>query len=140
MRRLRFFMPMFLLLAACGGEQTADLGDPATLGERTFASWCAPCHGAGGEGFINALNAPSLNDAGESYLLTDAEILAAIIDGGAASGSAMAPLGDQLTEEQEMAVLYYMHTLWSAEQQAAHEAAGGHTPPTPVPVPPTDQP
>lgn len=133
-------LPLALLLAACGGQQqTADLGDPATLGQRTFASWCAPCHGVDGEGFINALDAPALNDTGETYLLTDAEILAAIIDGGAESGSAMTPLGDMLSPEQEMAVLYYVHTLWTAEQQAAHEAAGGHTPPTPVP-PPTTQP
>lgn len=132
MRRLILFILTTLALAACGAQET-DLGDPATLGQRTFASWCAPCHGTNGEGFINALDAPALNASGESYLLTDEAILAAIIDGGAESGGSMAPLGDQLSEEQEMAVLYYVHTLWTAEQQAAHEAAGGHIPPTPVP-------
>jgi mono/diheme cytochrome c family protein len=134
MRRTAVILSSFVLLflAACG-EQETDLGDPATLGQRTFTSWCVPCHGANGEGFINALDAPALNADGESYLLTDEQILTAIIDGGAASGGAMSPLGDFLSEEQEMAVLYYVHTLWTAEQQAAHEAAGGHIPPTPVP-------
>lgn len=136
MRRLAVLLPLILILAACAIEDPpADTGDPSTLGQRTFASWCAPCHGTSGEGFINALDAPALNDTGEAYLLTDAEILAAIIDGGAESGSAMTPLGDLLTEEQQTAVLYYVHTLWTAEQQAAHEAAGGHIPPPTVPPP-----
>jgi mono/diheme cytochrome c family protein len=84
------------LLAACGGggAQTTDLGDPATLGQRTFAQWCAPCHGVEGEGNINALEAPALNAAGDSHLLTDAEILDGIIKGGTQEGSTMQPLGE----------------------------------------------
>ena len=123
------------LLAACGGggAQTTDLGDPATLGQRTFAQWCAPCHGVEGEGNINALEAPALNAAGDSHLLTDAEILDGIVKGGTQEGSTMQPLGEFLTVEQQMAALYYVHTLWSDEQRATHEAAGGHTPPTPAP-------
>ncbi|MEI2730157.1 MAG: c-type cytochrome [Candidatus Nanopelagicales bacterium] len=125
------------LLMGCGGGggQTADLGDPATLGQRTFAQWCAPCHGVEGEGNINALEAPALNAAGDSYLLTDAEILDGIVKGGTQEGSGMQPLGEFLPVEQQMAVLYFTHTLWSDEQRAIHEAAGGHTPPTPTPAP-----
>lgn len=124
-----------VLLAACGGGATvpADLGDPATLGQRTFAQWCAPCHGVQGEGNINALEAPPLNAAGDSYLLTDAEILDGIVKGGTQEGSGMQPLGEFLTEEQQMAALHYVHTLWSDDQRATHEAAGGHVAPTPVP-------
>jgi len=124
-----------LALAGCGdaGSTTPpDLGDPATLGMRTFAQWCAPCHGPEGEGNINALEAPALNAAGDSYLLTDAEILDGIVKGGTQEGSQMQPLGQFLTVEQQMAALYYVHTLWSDEQRATHEAAGGHTPPTPA--------
>ena len=126
MKKVVLALAIGLLLVACGGDEepTADIGDPATLGERTFTQWCVPCHGASGEGFINALNAPALNADGESHLLTDEAILAAIIDGGAASGGSMTPLGDQLTDEQEMAVLAYVHTLWTDEQRTAHEAAG----------------
>lgn len=128
MGRLRWWLGLLALaLAACGGaEAPVDSGDPATLGQRTFEQWCVPCHGAGGEGFINALNASALNADGESHLLTDEEILHAIIDGGAASGGMMAPLGDQLTEEQEQAVLEFVHSLWTDEQRAAHERSGGH--------------
>jgi mono/diheme cytochrome c family protein len=116
-----------LILAACGGsETTVEVGDPATLGQRTFDQWCVPCHGENGEGFVNALDAPALNVDGETHLLTDEEILAAIIDGGAASGGMMAPLGDQLTGEQEQAVLAFVHSLWTDDQRAAHEAGGGH--------------
>ena len=97
------------LLAACGGggAQTTDLGDPATLGQRTFAQWCAPCHGVEGEGNINALEAPALNAAGDSHLLTDAEILDGIVKGGTQEGSTMQPLGEFLTVEQQMACLLY---------------------------------
>lgn len=136
MQRLVGMILLLCILAACGGApevDPAETADPATLGQRTFASWCAPCHGSSGEGFINALDAPALNGKGETYLLTDDEIMAAIVDGGADSGGKMSPLGDQLSHEQEMAVLYYTHTLWTAEQQAAHESAGGHILPTPVP-------
>jgi len=126
-----------VLLAACGGAGSApvDLGDPNTLGRRTFAQWCAPCHGAEGEGHINQLDAPALNAAGDSYLLTDAQILDGIIKGGSEQDGSMTPLGEFLLEEQEMAGLYYVHTLWTDEQRAEHEAAGGHMPPTPAPAP-----
>ena len=118
-----------LLLAGCAIEPTPTPtpADPATLGQQTFAQWCVPCHGADGEGFINALDAPALNADGESHLLSDDEILRAIIDGGAESGGSMAPLGDSLTAEQEAAVLEYVHTLWTDEQRAAHESADGHS-------------
>lgn len=117
-----------LMLAACGGgePEVVDLGDPATLGQRTFTQWCAPCHGVQGEGFINALDAPPLNADGETYLLTDAEILDGIVKGGTQEGSAMQPLGEFLLPEQQLAALEFVHTLWSDEQRAAHEAAGGH--------------
>jgi len=133
---LALFVLASALLAACGGgggPQTVDLGDPATLGQRTFAQWCAPCHGVEGEGNINALEAPALNAAGDSYLLTDAEILDGIVKGGTQEGSNMQPLGEFLTVEQQVAALTFVHTLWSDEQRATHEAAGGHTPPTPTP-------
>lgn len=121
-------------LTGCGGAgQAADTGDPATLGQRTFMQWCAPCHGAEGEGNINALAAPPLNAAGDTFRLTDAEILDGIVKGGTQEGSNMQPLGEFLTAEQQMAVMYYVHTLWSDQQRADHEAAAGHTPPTPTP-------
>ncbi len=117
-------------LAACAAAPppTPTPSDPLVLGQQVFSQYCAPCHGADGEGFINALDAPGLNAGSEAHLLTDEAILAAVIDGGAASGGNMAPLGDALSEAQEAAVLQYLHTLWTDDQRAAHEAAGGHTP------------
>ena len=113
---------LLVALAGCAIEPapTPTPSDPAELGRQTFVSYCVPCHGANGEGFINALNAPALNAAGETHLLSDEAILAAIIDGGAESGGNMAPLGDALSAEQEAAVLEYVHTLWTDEQRAAH--------------------
>ena len=117
-------------LAACPAAPppTPTPSDPLVLGQQVFAQYCAPCHGAAGEGFVNALDAPGLNADSEAHLLSDEAILTAVIDGGAASGGNMAPLGDALTEQQEAAVLQYLHTLWTDDQRAAHEAAGGHTP------------
>ncbi len=130
MRFLTLFA-LALLGAGCaaGPEATptevATPVDPAALGRQTFAQYCVPCHGASGEGFVNALDAPALNADGESHLLSDEAILSAIIDGGAASGGkppggSMAPLGDALSAEQEAAVLQFTHTLWTDEQRAAH--------------------
>ena len=120
--RLVLLLLLGLVLAACRIEdEPQPTPDPSTLGQRTFDQWCVPCHGASGEGFINALNAPALNTDGETHLLTDQAILDAIIDGGAASGGAMVPLGDSLTDEQKAAVLEYVHTLWTDDQRAAHQ-------------------
>lgn len=129
--RLLTLFALALLGAGCaaGPEATptevATPVDPAALGRQTFAQYCVPCHGASGEGFVNALDAPALNADGESHLLSDEAILSAIIDGGAASGGkppggSMAPLGDALSAEQEAAVLQFTHTLWTDEQRAAH--------------------
>ncbi len=111
-----------LTLAACAIDDAPPPTpvDPAALGQQTFVQWCVPCHGASGEGFINALDAPGLNADSEAHLLSDQAILDAIIDGGAASGGAMAPLGNSLTDEQIAAVLEYVHTLWTDEQRAEH--------------------
>jgi len=125
MRRL-WLLPvivgLLLALAACAiePEATPTPADPAELGRQTFVSYCVPCHGASGEGFINALDAPALNADGETHLLTDEAILAAIIDGGVESGGNMTPLGDALSAEQEAAVLEFVHTLWTDDQRAAH--------------------
>jgi len=127
---LTALLALGLLLAACGDAPSPPpptaVVEPAALGQQTFAKWCVPCHGADGQGFVNALNAPALNAGGDAYRLSDAQILAAIIDGGAASGGAMAPLGNALTDDEETAVLRYLHTLWSDDQRAAHAAADGH--------------
>lgn len=123
------FALLILVAAGCAAvpAATPTPDDPATLGQRTFTQYCVPCHGVDGEGFVNALDAPALNAGGESHLLSDEEILAAIIDGGAESGGNMTPLGDALSPEQEAAVLEFVHSLWSDDLLAEHEAAGGHT-------------
>ena len=122
------FLSVGLAACAAAPPPTPTPSDPLVLGQQVFAQYCAPCHGAAGEGFVNALDAPGLNADSEAHLLSDEAILTAVIDGGAASGGNMAPLGDALTEQQEAAVLQYLHTLWTDDQRAAHEAAGGHTP------------
>jgi len=140
---IRWLVPALLLmgllsLAACrvddpASSATPTPADPAALGQQTFAKWCAVCHGADGQGYVNALNAPALNAGGEAYKLTDQAILDAINDGGAASGGStgsgsMAPLGNALTGAEKTAVLEYVHSLWSANELAAHESSGAHTP------------
>lgn len=135
---IRWLVPALLLmgllsLAACrvddpASSATPTPADPAALGQQTFAKWCAVCHGADGQGYVNALNAPALNAGGEAYKLTDQAILDAINDGGAASDGSMAPLGNALTGAEKAAVLEYVHSLWSANELAAHESSGAHTP------------
>ena len=98
-------------LAACTAAPppTPTPSDPLVLGQQVFAQYCAPCHGADGEGFVNALDAPGLNADSEAHLLSDEAILSAVIDGGAAD----------FDDDRLVAVLADGDDRWLLEHDAA---------------------
>ena len=58
-----------------GGGETADTHEPAT-GEQLFATWCASCHGASGEG---SYSGPGLEREVQAH--SDEEIRTVILEG-----------------------------------------------------------
>ena len=92
-------------------------------GQQVFTSYCGLCHGANGEGYVNALDAAPINADGDAYLLSNAEIREIILNGTLEAGGLMPGITNQLSVAQVSAVIDYLPSLWTAEQQAAHAAA-----------------
>lgn len=113
---------LLLLLVACqlaeGGE-TAVSPDPTTLGQTLYVPSCAGCHGEQGEGHVSAVPAPPLDSSSALWQQTDQQIYDWIANGKLDGEAPMPAYGNQLTEEQIWAVVAYLQTLWSEEQQAA---------------------
>ncbi len=102
-----------LLLSACGDPHVAQ-------GKKTFAKFCAPCHGTGGAGDgYNAVNldprARDLTDSDEAYMgkLANQEIYDVISQGG--RGVDMSPLmpswGKVFSDNEVWSLVAYIRTL-----------------------------
>ncbi|MCY3572250.1 MAG: c-type cytochrome [Chloroflexi bacterium] len=122
------------LIAACGepepvavlsSEQSEDVSGPRT-GEQVFASTCAACHGAGGEGAEDwmvrdedgRLPPPPLNGEGHTWHHSDGVLYGIVSDGGAGIGfgSNMPGFKEELTREEIIAVLEYVKTWWEGKE------------------------
>lgn len=102
-----------------------------TLGQQVYAQNCASCHGANGEGqFPQApmqpdstgrYGAPPHNGIGHTWHHDDELLVRIVTQGGMGNPEQFYPMpafGDVLTEDEIIAVLAYIKTLWSQEQQA----------------------
>ncbi|MCA9965281.1 MAG: cytochrome c [Anaerolineales bacterium] len=113
---------LLLLLVACTGAavgETAVSNDPVALGRRLYVPACAGCHGEQGEGYVSAVPAPALNSSGTLWQQTDQQIYDWIADGKLDGDNPMPGNSNQFTDDQIWAIVAYLHTLWSEEQQAA---------------------
>ena len=100
----------------------------ASTGEEIFASNCAACHGADGEGqpawhvrkTDGTLLPPPLNGDGHTWHHTDGLLYEIVSQGGKmledpsypGFKSAMPAFGDRLSHEQIIEVLTYVKSLW----------------------------
>jgi len=122
------------LIAACGGsepvdpppaEQPSEPGGPPS-GAHIFASTCAACHGADGEGVEDwmirdedgRLPPPPLNGDGHTWHHSDGVLYGIVSEGGLGLGfgSNMPAFKEQLTREEIIAVLEYVKTLWEGKE------------------------
>lgn len=99
--------------------ETAVSNDPVALGRRLYVPACAGCHGEQGEGYVSAVPAPALNSSGTLWQQTDQQIYDWIADGKLDGDNPMPGNSNQFTDDQIWAIVAYLHTLWSEEQQAA---------------------
>ena len=123
------FVAVCISTIACSAAEpdaapSADAG-PRT-GEQLFASTCAACHGANGEGAEDwmvrdedgRLPPPPLNGEGHTWHHSDGVLYGIVSEGGAGIGfgSNMPGFKEELTHEEIIAVLEYVKTLWEGKE------------------------
>lgn len=132
---------MILLLSACSPSSEnendavispAEIGTTSyELGQRTYNTLCASCHGSNGEGqFPDApyepdvtgrYGAPPHNADGQLWQQDDDTIIKVIREGGMQNPLeyyVMPAMGSMLSDEEIQAVVAYIKTMWTEEQQA----------------------
>ena len=121
------------LLAGCSSSPGQDIPTPVSppteqvvpTGRDLFASNCAACHGAAGEGQPDwhiekadgTLPAPPLNGDGHTWHHGDGLLYRIVSQGGAipempSYKSGMPAFGDHLSRQEIMDVLAYVKSLW----------------------------
>ena len=123
-----------------GGTATSGAASPAPAtrapapvsrtGPEIFATTCAVCHGANGEGQPNwriakedgTLPPPPLNGDGHTWHHADGLLYRIVSRGGAIPGykSGMPAFGDQLSREEIVDVLTYVKSLWGDKSFQEH--------------------
>ena len=127
---------MLVLLTACSSSPDEDTPTPGTVsavqapptGRELFASNCAACHGAAGEGQPDwhirkadgTLPPPPLNGGGHTWHHADGLLYRIVSRGGKmledplypGFKSAMPAFGDRLSHEEIIEVLTHVKSLW----------------------------
>ena len=102
--------------------------DPAQVaeGEILYAQYCAACHKANGEGDPEwqtpnedgSFKPPPHNNDGHTWHHADDLLLDLIANGSSFPKSQMTAFGDQLTDEEILAIVAYLKTWWGPEERA----------------------
>lgn len=105
-------------------------------GQQVYTQYCASCHGTNGEGqFPNAPNqpdatgrigAPPHNGAGHTWHHGDKMLIRYVREGGISLSDPvnfypMPAFGDQLSDDEIIAVLGYIKTMWDGEQRVRQQ-------------------
>ena len=113
-------------------ETLAQLADEETLalGEQVYRTSCASCHGLNGEGqfpdapmqpdITGRIGAPPHDDTGHTWHHPDDLLYEIIRDGGMGDPDmfyTMPAMGELLTDEEVIAVVEYIRTMWTEEQR-----------------------
>lgn len=117
-----------VLAAACGGSE--DTAETAESGRDLYLNNCAACHGPVGEGQDGwqqrnpdgSFRAPAHNGDGHTWHHPDGLLFRNVKNGGTdipslGVTSGMPAFGDRLTDDQIVAVIDYLRTLWEPDQR-----------------------
>lgn len=120
-------------LSAAGAAETAvasPLAGEVQLGQDVYRQYCASCHGKAAEGALGwqkpdqkgELPAPPHNGDGHTWRHSDAELYEMIAEGWRdpfnKTDRLTMPAFEQVLKEDEInAVITYLRTLWTPEQQ-----------------------
>lgn len=106
---------------------------PAARGERLYTVNCQYCHGGPDIETGRAPYPPPHNASGETWTLSDCEIVTIVSNGGddhtralraakAPPGAVEMPAwGQRLSRDDIVAILAYIKTMWTPEERAAQE-------------------
>ena len=99
-------------------------------GKQVYGQYCAACHGTDGQGqFPDApvmpdetgrYGAPPHNEVGHTWHHDDALLFRYVQQGGMGDPDAfypMPPFGDQLSDDEIIAVIAYIKTMWTDDQR-----------------------
>lgn len=131
MRRAIVLLSLLVLAGCARGQELPATGANAqqpvagnSLGRDVYLRTCAACHGPDGEGYANQYKAPTLDPTEHAWHHPDGQIQRLIRDGGAV----MPALGDQLSPKEIVAVITYLHTLWTPVQLERQQASSAFDP------------
>ena len=132
---------LVILLAACSNQSDVDrfiVTDPDAyvLGQQVYAQNCAACHGPNGEGQFpdnprardanGRYGAPPHDDNGHTWHHDDDLLYQIVREGGMGNPEDFNPMpsfGDQLSDGEIEAVIFYIKTFWTEEQRQNQQSA-----------------
>lgn len=129
MRLIIFLLAGMLLAAGCAGDD-AGSSSAVSQGREVYVNFCAACHGPNGEGQrpdaplrrdeTGRYPAPPHDDTGHTWHHDDDLLIQIIKEGGMGGENfyEMPAFADQLSDDDILAVLAYIKTLWTDEQRA----------------------
>ncbi|MBC8171643.1 MAG: c-type cytochrome [Anaerolineae bacterium] len=101
-----------------------------TQGQQVYSQHCASCHGPAGQGQFpltplepdqtGRLGAPPHNETGHSWHHSDVVLIRYVLEGGFSDPTRFYPMpafGNLLNDDQIIALLAYIKTMWTPEQR-----------------------
>ena len=126
-----FIIAIITLLAGCSSgekEKTPELN--VALGENIFNQNCVSCHGSKGTGLAidwkvkdenGNYPAPPLNGTAHTWHHSPSDLLYTINKGGGEMGGQMPGFEGRLSEQEKLALLDYIYSLWPSEIQTKYD-------------------
>ena len=126
-----FIITIIALLAGCSsGEKEKTPESNVALGENVFNQNCLSCHGSKGRGLAKDWKvkdengnypAPPLNGTAHTWHHSPSDLLYTINKGGGEMGGQMPGFEERLSEEEKLALLDYIYSLWPSEIQTKYD-------------------
>ena len=126
-----FIIAIIALLTGCSsGEKEKTPESNVALGEGVFNQNCVSCHGIKGRGLAKDWKvkdengnypAPPLNGTAHTWHHSPSDLLYTINKGGGEMGGQMPGFEGRLSEQEKLALLDYVYSLWPSEIQKKYD-------------------
>jgi mono/diheme cytochrome c family protein len=127
MKRVIILLTVLLLTGCFNSEDTeTDSKKGIELGKTTFNDNCVSCHGMEGKGLAKDWKkkqangkypAPPINGTAHAWHHSPKALLQTINDGGIKIGGQMPAFNNKLNDEEKLALIDYIYSLWPTEIQ-----------------------